>query len=163
MLRHFTACGLLLAAAGVAAASKEDDAKKLANDIAKSKDAKVRVAALGDLGKLGQLQRKLTEPYLELILKTLDDKETAVRAAAAYALGLVDPEDKDAAVARLVKMLEGDKAPEAREGAAKGLGAMGPAAKKAVPALRDAQKKVAAKKDGVAFATAVMAITGAKK
>ena len=123
------------------AADKEKEAKKLAAELKSAKDAKARITALNELGKLGQLMKTLVADAMPDIYKCLDDKDAGVRAAAAYTLGLCDP-DPDMAVPPLVKILKDDKSDEAKIGAAKGLAAMGPSARAALPALNEIRTKL---------------------
>src|SRR4051794_41006917 len=62
----------------LSAATREEEAKRYAKDL-KNKDAKVRVPALKELARLGQLQRKLTEPYVDDITGVLKDSDAKVR------------------------------------------------------------------------------------
>ena len=94
--------------------------------------------------------------------KALKDKDVRVRGAAALALGQIDPEDKKAVVEDLIKLLKEDKDETVREGAASGLGALGSAAREAIPALRDARDKATGKRDRI-YTMAIQAIGGKKK
>src|SRR3954469_2639296 len=87
-----TALAVCLVASTVSAATREEEAKKYAADL-KNKDAKVRQTSVKELGKLGQLQRKLTEPFIDTILGALKDSDAKVRGEAARTLGLIDPPD----------------------------------------------------------------------
>jgi HEAT repeat protein len=121
------------------AADKEAEARKYTDDLRKAKDAKAKVTALQELGKLGQIMKSLVEPAIPDVYKALEDKDASVRAAAAYCLGLCDqPPDK--AVPALTKLLKEDKEDSVKIGAAKGLAAMGPSAKDALPDLRSVFK-----------------------
>ena len=126
------------------AESKAAEAKKYTMELKTAKDAKTRVLALTELGKLGQIMKSLTDDAMPDILKAMDDKDAAVRTAAAQCLGKCDP-DPEKAVPALVKMLNEDKNDDAKIGAAKGLAAMGTSAKAATDDLRkvvkDADKK----------------------
>lgn len=126
--------------------SKVADAKKYTNELKSAKDAKTRINALSELGKLGAIMKSLTEDAMPDILKALEDKDATVRAAAAQCLGKCDP-DPEKAVPALVKILNDDKDTDARIGAAKGLASMGMTAKAAAADLRkivkDADKKSA--------------------
>lgn len=150
------------------AAGKEEEAKKSASNL-KSKDAAVRVAALKELGKLGQLQRKLTAPYLTDILSALKDSDPKVRSEAAKTLGLIDPEDKKGAVKQVTDVLKGEKAEEAREGQETCLGELGATAEEqevknmARDALVDARKKADGKREQKVIQAALLLITGKKK
>jgi HEAT repeat protein len=147
----------------VLAADKEAEARKYTDDLRKAKDAKAKVTALQELGKLGQIMKSLVEPAMPDVYKALEDKDAAVRAAAAYCLGLCDP-PPEKAVPVLTKMLKEDKADAVKIGAAKGLAAMGPGAKDALPDLR-AVFKAAGKKGPLAKTAqgAIKAIGGKNK
>lgn len=123
------------------AADKEKQAKQLAVDLRTAKDAKAKVAALQEIGKLGQLMKTLVADAMPDVYKALDDKDAGVRAAAAYALGLCD-DAPEKSVPPLVKILKEDSSDEAKIGAAKGLAAMGPSAKGALPALNEIRAKL---------------------
>lgn len=147
------------------ASEKDDLAKKYTEDLRKSKDAKVRIIALQELGTLAQVKKSLVKDALEDIYKAAADKDAGVRAAAAETLGKSDePYDKAGDI--LVKLLKDDKDDSVKIAAAKGLNAMGGSAKEALPALREV---VAATKNdkksalGKAATNAVKAISGAKK
>ncbi len=147
------------------AGEKDDLAKKYTEELRKSKDVKVRVNALQELGNLAQIKKSLAKDAMPDIYKALEDKDAGVRAAAAEALGKTDPEYKDAG-AVLVKLLKDDKEESVKIGAAKGLAAMGATAKDALPALREianANKADKKSKLGAAVKTAVTSISGAKK
>jgi len=118
----------------VIAADNEADAKKYTEDLKKGKDAKVKIAALQELGKLAVIQKNLVADALPDIYKALEDKDAGIRAAAALCLGRCD-EPTDKAVPLLVKMLKEDKEDSVKIGAANGLASIGPAAKAALPAL----------------------------
>ena len=148
-LRHtcklFAAFGLafgLVILAGwdeIAIAGKKEDAEKYTNDLKTGKDAKVKVNALGELAKLGQIMKpfiKDAEPYM---MKALEDKDATIRAAAAKAVGMIDPEPKDV-VPLFLKMMKEDKDESVKEAAILGLGYMGPNAKDATPDLRKVVK-----------------------
>ena len=123
----------------IAIAGKKEDAEKYTNDLKTSKDAKVKVNALGELAKLGQIMKpfiKDAEPYM---MKALEDKDATIRAAAAKAVGMIDPEPKEV-VPILLKMMKEDKDESVKEAAILGLGYMGPNAKDATPDLRKVVK-----------------------
>jgi HEAT repeat protein len=130
----------------VFAQGKVSEAKKYTAELKGAKDAKTKVTALTELGKLGAIMKGLTEDAMPDILKAMEDKDATVRSAAAQCLGKCDP-DPDKAVPALVKMLTDDKNEDAKIGAAKGLAAMGASAKAAADDLRkvikDADKKSA--------------------
>lgn len=130
------------------AASKAAEAKKAIADLAAAKDAKAKAAALEDLGKIAQIQKSLVEPALADIKKLTGDSNATVRKAAVTAYGRCDPDPKEA-VPLFVKMLKEEKDEAVRIGVANGLAAMGPSAKDAMPAIREAVKAEREKsKDG---------------
>jgi HEAT repeat protein len=144
----------------IAAASDISDARKYTEDLKKSKDAKVRSTALLELGKLAVVQKALVSDALPDIYKALEDKDASIRAAAATCLGQCD-EPTDKVVPLLLKMLKDEKEDSVKIGAAKGLAAMGPEAKAALPTLRElaSDKKSPV---GKVAGTAVKAIAGKK-
>ncbi|HEY1190573.1 MAG TPA: HEAT repeat domain-containing protein [Gemmata sp.] len=147
-----------------AAGEKDDLAKRYTEELRKAKDSKTRITALQELGTLAQIKKSLAKDALPDIYKAAEDKDPAVRAAAAEALGKADePYDKAGDV--LLKLLK-DKETGVKIGAAKGLAAMGPSAKGAIPALREVAKAEAGDKKsklGAAVKSAVLAINGSKK
>jgi len=121
------------------AASKEAEVKKYHELLKTAKDAKGKVLALDELGKLGQVSRDLTEKALPDMLKAFKDKDASVRAAAAEAVGKCDPDPADA-VPALVDLLKNDKDEKVKIAAAMGLGHMGEKAKDATDPLKDVLK-----------------------
>lgn len=130
---------VLAASEELAAASKEQEAIKYMQDLKTSKDSKAKVTALVELAKIGQVSKPLVAPAMPEILKMLKDKDSAVRAAAAEALGKLDPDPKEA-IPALVSLMKADKTETVRMAAIKGLGSMGPNAKDANKELRDLMK-----------------------
>jgi HEAT repeat protein len=160
---------LILSACPLLAADREAEAKRYAADL-KSKDAKVRATAATELGKLGQLQRKLAAPYVTDLMKALTDSDAKVRGEAARALGLVDPEDKKEAITKVADLLKDEKSDTAREGQEMGLGELGATAedgdvkRMARDALMDARKKHAeSKREQKVIQAALLLINGPKK
>lgn len=151
--------GLVYFAMGPTAAYADnaEDAKKYATDLKKGKDAKTKVAALNELGKLAAIQKKLVADALPDIYKLLEDKDSSIRAAAAQCLGACD-EPADKALPLLIKMLKDDKEDEAKIGATRGLASMGSAAKSALPTLREYAKDKNNKKLSAAAQKAQKAI-----
>jgi HEAT repeat protein len=121
------------------ASEREEEAKKYTEQLRKGKDAKSKIAALQELGKLGQIKKSLIADALPDIYKAVEDKDPGVRAAAAETLGKAD-EPYDKAGKALVNILKEDKDEGAKLGAMRGLSAMGSTAKDAVPTLRDIVK-----------------------
>ena len=127
---------LFLSLPSDAQASNESDAKKYTTELKTSKDAKAKINALHELGKLAAIMKSYAEDALPDIYKSLEDKDAGIRAAAAQALGACD-EPADKAVPPLMKLLKDDKDDSVKIGAAKGLGSMGPNAKAALGELRN--------------------------
>lgn len=127
---------LYLSLPSAAYASNESDAKKYTEELKTAKDAKTKIAALQELTKLAAIMKSYVEKALPDIYKSLEDKDAGIRAAAATCLGACD-EPADKAVPALLKLLKDDKEDSVKIGAAKGLGAMGPAAKEALKTLRE--------------------------
>lgn len=117
-----------------AMAGKEEEAQQYAKDL-KSDDPKVRAQALAELGRLGQLMKGLISPAIPDMMAALDDKDPAVRAAAARAVGKIDP-DADEVLPIYRKMLNKKEPNEVRMGAIQGLGSLGPKARPTVKDLR---------------------------
>jgi HEAT repeat protein len=142
------------------AASDRADAAKYTKDLKTAKDAKTKIFALQELGKLASVQKTFVEDALPDVYKALEDKDAGIRAAAATCIGQCD-EPADKVLEILVKMLKTDKEDSVKIGAAKGLANMGPNAKDALPALREfaSDKKSAV---GKAAVIAVKAISGKK-
>src|SRR5436190_8973549 len=114
-IRSFSILVLLFACPLAFSASREEEAKKHAANL-KNKDPKVRATAAVELGKLGQLQRKLTIPYVSDLMSVLSDSDPKVRAEAARSLGLIDPEDKKEAITKVSEILKSEKSEVARGG-----------------------------------------------
>jgi HEAT repeat protein len=148
---------LYLSLPSEALAGPEKDAIRYTAELKTGKDAKTKINALHELGKLAAIMKSYVTDALPDIYKGLDDKDAGVRAAAAEALGACD-EPADKAVPALTKLLKDDKEDSVKIGAAKGLMSMGSNAKAAVPALREyaADKK---SKVGNAAQAALKAIT----
>lgn len=154
---------VLLMADPLFAADREAEAKKYAQVLKTGKDAKAKVDALQELGKIAQVQKSFVADALPDIYKALEDKDATIRAAAAYSLGQCD-EPADKAVPKLVAIMKYDRNEDAKIGAIKGLAAMGPGAKTALNDLRaivkDADKK---SKIGKAAQQAVKSIQTSSK
>ncbi|HEY8506688.1 MAG TPA: HEAT repeat domain-containing protein [Gemmataceae bacterium] len=159
---HFRALALAvlaLVSAPAAAQDLEQKAKDLRKELATSGDAKARARAAEELGKIGQLKASYARPAVPDLIKAMKDTDAGLRAAAALALGRVDPDPK-VGVPPLVELLK-DKELSVRTAAANGLAAMGPAAKEALPALRAAMKKDREQKRAVrSYRTAIKVISG---
>jgi HEAT repeat protein len=129
----------LCAPEAVQAANKVEDAKKYTQVLKTSKSSKEKVTALNELGDLGRLMKSLVADAMPSMVASLKDTDSSVRAAAAKAVGKVDPDAT--AVAALTDLVKNDKDESVKMAAMQGLGAAGPAAKSAVPTLREIQKK----------------------
>jgi HEAT repeat protein len=165
---RLTALAACLFAAPLWAETREEQAKKHAADL-KNKDASVRVTALKELGKLGQLQRKLAQPYVADVTTALKDSNARVRGEAARTLGLIDPPDTKAAITAIADRLKEEKSQEAREGQEMGLGELGGTTddvelkQSARQALMAARKKADDKREQKVIQAALLLITGPKK
>jgi hypothetical protein len=85
---------------------------------------------------LDELRSARALPYFEAMLKPFGEKDNEVRNEAACAMGRVAPQD--AAVPYLLEKLKDRSVPENRRFAAWALGEIGPKARNAVLALKDA-------------------------
>lgn len=133
-------CGMVIVACSpdIVAASKEAEAKKATEDLKKSKDNKVKIAALQKLGELGLIQFAFVEPAVPDVFKAVKDSDAGVRAAAAKALGMIGPDDPET-VPQLVGLLK-DKDEGVKFAAIEGLAYMGKKAENAVKDLRAVAK-----------------------
>jgi HEAT repeat protein len=157
-------CGMVLVACSpdIIAASKEAEAKKATEDLKKSKDNKVRIAALQKLGELGLIQYAYVEPAVPDVFKAIKDSDAGVRAAAARTLGMIGPDDKET-VPQLAGLLQ-DKDENVKLAAAEGLAYMGKKAEGAVKDLRAAAKDLDAKsKLAKTINNTIKTINGSKK
>jgi HEAT repeat protein len=160
--------GLVVTAVSLSAAPREEEAKKYAADL-KNKDSKVRLTAVKELGRLGQLQRRLTEPYVDNIIAVLKDSDAKVRGEAGRTLGLIDPPEPKAAIEKLADLLKAEKSQEAREGFETGLGELGGSAddaelkRAARQALLEARKMANDKREQKVIQAAILLISGPKK
>jgi HEAT repeat protein len=159
---------VIFGGATLLAAPREDEAKKYAADL-KSKDAKTRATALKELGKLGSIQRKLTEPYTADIMAALKDSDANVRGEAARTVGLIDPTEKKESIEKLIELLKSEKSEAAREGQETGIGELGATTedmdlkKLAREALLEARKKTDSKREQKTIQAALLLITPRKK
>jgi HEAT repeat protein len=166
--RTLSFAALLVAAVGLTAATREEQAKKYAADL-KSKDAKVRLTAARELGNLGQLQRRLTEPYTADIVAALKDSDPKVRAEVARTLARIDPAEKKEAVTKLIDLLKSEKSEDAREGQETGIGELAAMAddtdvkKMAREALLEQRKKTESKREQKTIQAALLLINPRKK
>ena len=148
----------------VLASEKEEEAKKYTEQLRKGKDAKSKIAALQELGRLAQIKKAFIADALPDVYKAIEDKDPGVRAAAAEALGKADePYSKAGEI--LVKLVKDDKDESVKIGALRGLSVMGSGAKEALPTIREvvsATKNDKKSNLGKAAKDAVLAIGGKK-
>lgn len=117
------------------AAPNPKDVPKYTADLKSSPDAKAKATALTELARIGQVQKSLISEVYPDMVKALEDKDPTVRAAAARAVGMVDPDPKEV-VPLLTKMAKEDKVEAVQMAAMQGLANMGPNAKNAAKDLR---------------------------
>ena len=161
----FVLVGLFLAGsfATVAAASREEEAEKYKKTLRSSEsDAKDLATAVKELGKLGAIASKYTKDIIPDLMKMLDHKDPRVRGEAAHAIGMVDPDEKEPVVDKLIKILKEEKVDSVKLSAAQGLAAMGSEAKAALPALKEAVA-AAGKKEARPYRDAIQTINGTQK
>ena len=139
----FAACGLLLAATSARAENRADEAARYTDQLKKSKDAKTKITAIEELGKLGTVNKKYAKDAVPYIMDACKDRDSKLRATAAEALGKAYSGDEDEKVVGLLTdMLKKDKEDNAvKMAAARGLAAMGPRAKEALPTMREIVQK----------------------
>jgi HEAT repeat protein len=125
----------------LAFAGKEEDAAKYTKILKTSKDAKSKAEAATELGNLGQIKKSYAKDAVPHLVQGCKDKDAGLRAAAAEALGKVDPPEDVKAAELLADMVKSDKDIGVRMAAARGLAAMGPSAKNVVPTLREVMSK----------------------
>src|SRR5947208_2250834 len=143
-MKKLVAIGMLavfLGTVSLALASKEDEAKKATMILKTSKDTSAKVQACIDIGNLGLIKKSYAADALPYLVAACKEKDAKLRAAAAEALGKVDPPEEIKAVDLLTDMAKNDKDNGARVAAMRGLGAMGQAAKSALPTLREITSK----------------------
>jgi HEAT repeat protein len=145
------------------AATKEEEIKQQLALLKNSKDSKQRISAIHVLADLGQLKADFAKMMVPDFLKAIKDKDSKVRGAAATALGQIDPQEKQEIIDALTKMVKEEKDEGAKEGAARGLGAIGTDAKSAIPALKEAADKINNKKADKVYREAIGSIMGRKK
>ena len=126
---------LIVSPEGFALAGKKEDAEKFLVELKTGKDAKAKVYALEELAKIGQIQKSAIKDAVPEMMKALENKDATIRAAAAKAVGMIDPDPKEV-IPILVKMIQEDKDENVKLGAIAGLGQMGKEAKEATKDLR---------------------------
>jgi HEAT repeat protein len=128
--------GLLLAAAP-AFAGKADEAAKYTEDLKTSKDVKVRIIAAQEIGKLAEVRKTYGKDAVPYLIEACKDRDPGMRAAAAEALGKSYTGDEESVVTLLTNLSKDDGDGKVRIGAIRGLGALGPKAKAALPVLKE--------------------------
>ena len=126
---------LVVVSGDLSADVKVKDAEKYVKELRTTKDNKAKATALTEIGKIGQIQKSLISSAIPDMMKALEDKDPGVRAAAAKAIGMVDPDPKET-VPVLVKLMKEDKDESVKLAAVQGLAAMGEGAKDASKDLR---------------------------
>jgi HEAT repeat protein len=158
---------IVLAGGGIGVPKKEDVPKYLAQ-LKNSKNGPDRAKAAEMLGKRGGINASDVEGAIEPLKNALQkDKDSAVRAASAYALGNILP-DPEGTVPLLIDRLNNDDAMGVRMATVVALGQFGADSKAALPKLREMFSKFdtkAAKKsaDAKTIQVAIQQISGAKK
>jgi HEAT repeat protein len=168
--RPFALAGLLFlfGGLGLSAATKEEEAKKYADNL-KNKDAKIRLQALTELGNLGSASLKFVTPHIDQITEAVKDKDAKVRGKASRTLGMIDPPDKKAAIEALTTALKAEKDMAARGEMEMGIGDLGATTKeedlkkKCLDALKEARKNATEKAEQKKIQAAMQTITGEKK
>ncbi len=135
-------CLLVAWTAAGADSPKQEEVKKYVANL-KDKDEKSRINACKGIGEIGQLKssyaKDAVEPLTALVRK---DGSARVRAEAANALGLIDPEQSGPVVEALMGALKDDKDDGVHRAAITALGRLGAKSKDALPLLREEQEKV---------------------
>lgn len=166
LMKAVAAAGLtaaLVAFSGdLSADVKVKDAQKYITELRTTKDNKAKATALTEIGKIGQIQKSAIASAIPDMMKALEDKDAGVRAAAAKAIGMVDPDPKET-VPVLVKMMKEDKDEGVKMAAVQGLAAMGEGAKDANGDLRTLIKSEEKSKLARAAKDALKAINPKKK
>ena len=135
--------GLLLSALPARAESRADEAARYTEQLKKSKDAKSKITAIEEIGKLGLVNKKYAKDAIPYIMDACKDRDSKLRATAAQALGEAYSGDEDEKVVGLLTdMLKKQKEDDAvKMAAARGLAAMGPRAKEALPTMKEIMDK----------------------
>lgn len=157
-LASIAASASLLLFASWAQANKEEEAAKYTNDLKTSQITKVKIEAATKIGELGQIKKSWAKDAIPYLIQACKHSDVKLRIAAAEALGKIDPPADSKALDTLVEMVKKDKELRARHAAARGLGHMGPSAKSAIPALREAASKTKDRRESRPFTDAVRTI-----
>lgn len=152
------ALGFGLALTTWAHAGKEEDAAKYTKELKSSGNVKVKIEAATKIGELGQIKKSWAAEAVPYLIKACKDDDKKLRAAAAEALGKVDPPPESKAIETLIDLVKNDKELSVQQAAARGLGHMGPAAREAVPTLREAVSKIKNRRDARPFQDAMRTI-----
>src|SRR5262249_40488769 len=132
---------LLAGTVSLAFASKQDEANRAIQVLKSSKDVTAKIQAAIDIGNIGQIKKSYAEPAIPYLLDGCKSKDAKFRAAAAEALGKIDPPEDSKAIDLLTELAKNDSNTDVKVAAIRGLAAMGPAAKSAWPTLRPIARK----------------------
>jgi len=107
------------------------------------KDEKARLNACKGIAEIGQLKASYgKDAVVPLTAMVRKDDSARVRAEAANALGIIDPEESAPVVKALMEALKEDKDDGVHRAAVGALGRLGTKAKDALPTLREEQERV---------------------
>lgn len=155
-LLFLTVC--VLTAAGQSIPKREDMPKYIATVTNQSASPKDRAQAATMIGRRGAINVRDVVEGVEPLRRAAKDKDAVVRASAVEALGSIAPEPTTT-VPLLIEILKTDQSPQVKYSTAIALGRFGPAAKAALPAIRDFSKGLD-KKQAKAIKEATSAISG---
>src|SRR5262245_54872291 len=96
---------LLAGTFSLAFAGREDDAAKYTKILKGSKDVSAKIEAAVEIGRLGQIKKSYAREAIPYLVESCKDKDAKLRAAAAEALGKVDPPEDVKAVDLLADMV----------------------------------------------------------
>ena len=161
-------CSISIVLAGGIGIPKKEDVPKYLAQLKNSTKGADRAKAAEMLGKRGGINASDVEGAIEPLKTALQkDKDSAVRAASARALGNILPE-AEGIVPLLIDRLKNDEVMGVKMASVIALGQFGAEAKEALPPLREMFAKYdtkAAKKsnDAQSIQAAIQLISGAKK
>lgn len=136
-MKTLLAIAAALLVAVPAFADRAEDAARYTKDLKTSKDAKTKITAIEELGKLAAIRKSYGKEAIPYIMEVCKDKDAKLRAAAAEGLGKAYSGDEDEKVVTLLAdLVKEDKVETVKMAAARGLAAMGPRAKAALPTMR---------------------------
>lgn len=136
------AVGAALLTAGAARADKAEDAARYTKDLKTAKDTKTKVTAALEIGKLSMIRKSFGKEALPYLLDGVKDKDARFRGAAAESLGQTYSGEEDAKIVTLLSdLVKNDKEESVKMSAGRGLAAMGPRAKPAIPVMREIMNK----------------------